>query len=274
MIVDSSALVSISREEPGFESYLNLLLASPENRVSAATYLEAAIVVDRLPNPHASERFDELVQQLGRIIEPLSASQATIARRAYCRYGKGSGHPARLTFGACFAYALAKEREEPLLFIGQDFVHTDVRHALTAYPESDWRWLHRGMTTPLPAATAGAAADDPTIWRVDDALGARLEPVLRVDQVRKKPGRPRRDDRAIFAGLIWLARTGSQWSQLPRPCGPQIHRPRTVHGVGRHGGRWSARGRCGCGGPTRNSGWTGSGSPPTAASAKRRTRSS
>jgi putative transposase len=81
------------------------------------------------------------------------------------------------------------------------------------------------MTTPLPAATAVAAHDDPTIWRVDDALWALLEPVLRVDKVRKKPGRPRRDDRAIFDGLIWLARTGSQWSQLPRAFGPKS----TVH---------------------------------------------
>jgi ribonuclease VapC len=131
VIVDASALVSISREEPGFEAYLNLLLASPENRVSAATYLEAAIVVDRLPNPRASERFDELVEELGLIIEPLSASHAAIARRAYRQFGKGSGHPARLNFGDCFAYALAKELDEPLLFVGQDFIHTDIRPALS-----------------------------------------------------------------------------------------------------------------------------------------------
>lgn len=67
--------------------------------------------------------------------------------------------------------------------------------------------------------------DAPTIWRVDDALWALLEPLLRVDKVRKKRGRPRRDDRAIFDGLIWLARTGAQWSQLPREFGPKS----TVH---------------------------------------------
>ena len=82
------------------------------------------------------------------------------------------------------------------------------------------------MNTPLPAATAAIAEkDDPTIWRADDALWARLEPILRVDKPRKKPGRPRRDDRAIFDGLVWLARTGSQWSQLPREFGPKS----TVH---------------------------------------------
>ena len=81
------------------------------------------------------------------------------------------------------------------------------------------------MDTPQPAATAAPDKDDPTVWRVDDALWALLEPVLRVDKPRKKPGRPRRDDRAIFDGLIWLARTGSQWAQLPRAFGPKS----TVH---------------------------------------------
>src|SRR6478672_4928028 len=69
------------------------------------------------------------------------------------------------------------------------------------------------MTTPATApATSQPTRDDPTIWRVDDALWAELQPVLRIDKPRKKPGRPRVDDRAIFAGLIWLARTGSQWA--------------------------------------------------------------
>ncbi len=81
------------------------------------------------------------------------------------------------------------------------------------------------MDTPHPAPAATTDKDDPTIWRVDDALWAKLEPVLKVDKLRKKPGRPRRDDRAIFDGLIWLARTGSQWSQLPRAFGPKS----TVH---------------------------------------------
>jgi transposase len=82
------------------------------------------------------------------------------------------------------------------------------------------------MQTSLAAATAAPPApDDPTIWRVDDALWTLLAPILKSDKPRKKPGRPRRDDRAIFDGLIWLARTGSQWSQLPRAFGPKS----TVH---------------------------------------------
>ena len=82
------------------------------------------------------------------------------------------------------------------------------------------------MDTPLPAATAAAPEkDDPTIWRVDDALWALLAPILASTKARKKPGRPRRDDRAIFDGLIWLARSGSQWAALPREFGPKS----TVH---------------------------------------------
>ncbi len=82
------------------------------------------------------------------------------------------------------------------------------------------------METPLSAAPAATTErDDPTLWRVDDELWALLAPILKSDKGRKKPGRPRRDDRAIFDGLIWLARTGAQWSQLPRAFGPKS----TVH---------------------------------------------
>lgn len=82
------------------------------------------------------------------------------------------------------------------------------------------------MTTPLsPMTPTMTEQDDPTIWRVDDAVWALLEPILKIDKVRTKSGRPRRDDRAIVDGLIWLARTGAQWSQLPRQFGPKS----TVH---------------------------------------------
>lgn len=92
------------------------------------------------------------------------------------------------------------------------------------------------MDTSQPAADVAPVKDDPTIWRVDDALWAELEPILWVDKLRKKPGRPRRADRAIFDGLIWLARTGSQWSQLPAEFGPKS----TVHA---RFAEWVATGR-------------------------------
>ena len=77
------------------------------------------------------------------------------------------------------------------------------------------------MSTPHAAAVAATTEkDDPTIWLIDDDLWALLEPVLKSTKDRKKAGRPRRDDRAIFDGLVWLARSGSQWSQLPQQVGP------------------------------------------------------
>jgi len=61
--------------------------------------------------------------------------------------------------------------------------------------------------------------DEPTIWQVDDALWARVGPLLVIEKVRKKSGRPRKSDRAILNGLIWLARTGSQWKAIPAEFG-------------------------------------------------------
>lgn len=107
------------------------LLEADSIRISAANYLEVALVVDRLPNPLASRKFDALLQQFAIRIEVVTESQAQIARSAYRDFGKGSGHPAKLNFGDCFAYALAKDLDQPLLFIGNDFGQTDVRQALS-----------------------------------------------------------------------------------------------------------------------------------------------
>src|SRR5215217_589570 len=81
------------------------------------------------------------------------------------------------------------------------------------------------MPTAAPATAATTGQDDPTLWRVDDALWAELQPLLVIDKPRKKPGRPRHQDRASFDGLIWLDRTGSQWAALPRAFGatPTVH---------------------------------------------------
>lgn len=130
MIVDSSPLIAIVRKEPHSSALLPILRQAPMLLMSAANLREAAIVVDRLDDPLAVREFDELISTLRIEIEPVTVSQVTLARTAYQRYGRGSGHPARLNFGDCFAYALAKEFDEPLLFVGNDFIHTDIRHAL------------------------------------------------------------------------------------------------------------------------------------------------
>jgi ribonuclease VapC len=83
-------------------------------------------VIDSARDPVASRRVDELLDA-GRIsVEPVTATQARIAREAYRDFGKGSGHPAGLNFGDCFAYALARETDEALLFKGNDFSKTDI----------------------------------------------------------------------------------------------------------------------------------------------------
>ncbi len=129
MILETSALVAILRDEPEGPEFLRLIDETQQIRLSAATYLETAIVVDGGGDPVLSRRLDDLLAEAGAIIEPVTEAQARIAREAYRDFGRGSGHAARLNFGDCFAYALAKATGEPLLFKGHDFIHTDVKVA-------------------------------------------------------------------------------------------------------------------------------------------------
>jgi ribonuclease VapC len=129
MIVDSSAIVAILRNEPEGLGYSEVLASANSIRFSAASYFECSIVLDRFHDPVLSAGLDDLVEDVNIIIEPVTAEQAKIARQAYRDYGKGSGHPAQLNFGDCFSYALAREKREPMLYKGDDFVHTDIRSA-------------------------------------------------------------------------------------------------------------------------------------------------
>jgi len=130
MIIDSSVLVAIVKREPERPQFIDLIDRDPAPKLSAASFLETAIVVDRTRQPAASRWLDDLIVAAGIAIEPVTERQAQIAREAYRDYGKGSGHPAGLNFGDCFAYALARDRNEPLLFKGDDFATTDVRPAV------------------------------------------------------------------------------------------------------------------------------------------------
>jgi ribonuclease VapC len=126
MIVDSSALLAILRAEPEAFACAVAIEKATSRRISAANFLESAIVIDSSRDPVASRRFDDLLREAEFRIEPVTEEQAKIAREAYRDFGKGSGHPARLNFSDCFAYALAKSTGEPLLFKGNDFTHTDI----------------------------------------------------------------------------------------------------------------------------------------------------
>ena len=129
MIVDTSALIAILRDERDAMSYANAIASATVRRLSAANYVETAAVIDASRDPIASRRFDDLVREAQFVIEPVTETQARIAREAYRDFGRGSRHPAGLNFGDCFAYALAKALNEPLLFKGDDFAHTDVTPA-------------------------------------------------------------------------------------------------------------------------------------------------
>ena len=130
MIIDTSAIIAILRAEPKAALCAEAIEEATTRRISAANFVEAAAVIDASRDPIASRRFDELIKEAEMIIEPVTERQARIAREAYRDFGKGSGHPAMLNFGDCFAYALAKETREPLLFKGVDFAKTDVAPAI------------------------------------------------------------------------------------------------------------------------------------------------
>lgn len=130
MIVDTSAIIAILRGEPDADRYVAALVDADPPRISSGTYLETCIVVDANRDPVLGGRLDDLIATARLKVEPFTTRHAAVARRAYRDFGRGSGHPAGLNFGDCFAYALARDSGEPLLYKGDDFGHTDVASAL------------------------------------------------------------------------------------------------------------------------------------------------
>ena len=128
MIVDTSAIIAILRDEEEAPAMAEAMERAETCRVSAVSYVEAAVVIDGSRDPIASRRFDDFLREAELVIETVSPKQARIAREAYRDFGKGR-HRAGLNFGDCFSYALAKVTGEPLLFKGDDFRHTDIEPA-------------------------------------------------------------------------------------------------------------------------------------------------
>ena len=126
MIVDTSALVAVLKQEPGWEALWRKLEDDPMPLVSAATLVELYVVVDAQTTAENRRRLDSILKELGIVIQPFDRAQADVARAAYRDFGKGSGHPAHLNLGDCFSYALASVSRQPLLFVGDDFGHTDL----------------------------------------------------------------------------------------------------------------------------------------------------
>ena len=128
MIVDASAILAILLDEPDAERYEEALASAWPRRMSVIGFLEAAIVAESRGGEAVGREFDHLIEELEIEPVPVSLEQAQVARDAWRRFGKGRS-PARLNFGDCFAYALAKASGEPLLFKGEDFTRTDIETA-------------------------------------------------------------------------------------------------------------------------------------------------
>lgn len=129
MIVDSSAILAILFAEPDAAVFAKAMSEADACKISAATFVEVAVVVEAQTQDRGSRQLDAFLRRAGFVIEPVTEEQAHLARQAYSDFGKGH-HPACLNFGDCFSYALAKASGEALLFKGGDFSKTDIVSAL------------------------------------------------------------------------------------------------------------------------------------------------
>lgn len=128
VVIDTSAIVAILQDEPERREFNEVIEAATERRISAASFVEASIVVDARYGNDGLRAFDLFFAKAGIETCPVDAEQAQIARQAYRDYGR-KRHAAALNFGDCFAYALAVQLGEPLLYKGSDFSMTDVTGA-------------------------------------------------------------------------------------------------------------------------------------------------
>jgi ribonuclease VapC len=125
VVLDTSALVAILQNEPGADALVTALDDADLRYVSAATVVEAGIVLQARFGDHGERELDLLLQRAEVEVLPVTPDHADLARRAFRRFGNGR-HPAGLNFGDCFAYALAAALDARLLFTGGDFAPTDV----------------------------------------------------------------------------------------------------------------------------------------------------
>lgn len=132
IVVDASALVAIFAEEPGFEDCLRLLSSDDAAYLPVSAYVEFLLISRLRENRRAW--LDELVGRRVLLLAPLEPAHGAVAADAARRFGKGSGHPAQLNFGDCLVYAIAHYGDLPLLFVGNDFIHTDITPALAVSP--------------------------------------------------------------------------------------------------------------------------------------------
>ncbi len=125
MVVDSSAITAMIVGEPERELFEDLIMRVPTPVISVAAVVEISIVLRNKRRDADADALDEVLSELRLDVRTVDASQGRLAREAFAQYGKGR-HPAALNFGDCFTYALAKARDDILLFKGDDFARTDI----------------------------------------------------------------------------------------------------------------------------------------------------
>lgn len=130
MVIDTSAVVGFLRDEPEANAIRDAMIAAERRCISAFNLFECRTVLWTRFGADMIQGLQELIERWRPEIRAFDVEQAGLAFAAYRRFGKGSGHKARLNLGDCAAYALARSLDLPLLFKGDDFVHTDVRSAL------------------------------------------------------------------------------------------------------------------------------------------------
>jgi len=125
MVIDTSAILAILLRKPAADQLLSAVEADRTRLVSAASVVEASLVLLGRYGEAGDFPLDRLVRSIGAEVVPVGEGQVALARDGALRFGRGR-HPAALNFGDCFSYALSVERGEPLLFVGDDFSQTDV----------------------------------------------------------------------------------------------------------------------------------------------------
>ena len=131
IVLDSSALIAILDEEEDAVKYAKAISEADRPLISAATLVEAGIVMLNRHGSKGARKLNTLVQEAGCQLESVTAQHAHMALEAYAAYGKGQNNKAALNYGDCFSYALAKATGLPLLFKGDDFSETDIEPALS-----------------------------------------------------------------------------------------------------------------------------------------------
>lgn len=129
MVIDTSAVLAILQQEPEAERFARAIAVADRRALSAASLLEASMLMCSRFGPQGEQSLDTLLESLKVEIEPVTRRQITFARAAFSQFGKGR-HPAALNFGDCFSYSLAKDTGDNLLFKGNDFSRTDIPAAV------------------------------------------------------------------------------------------------------------------------------------------------